>query len=75
MGDFLRRMKVKLGPLGATMATARKIATVFYAMVKAQREYDDSIWADQEVKRQQRHEAKLRRQVARLGYELVPKHS
>ena len=27
LGDFLRRMKAKLGPLGATMATARKIAT------------------------------------------------
>lgn len=75
LGDFLRRMKAKLGPLGATMATARKIAAVFYAMVKAQREYDETIWADQEAKRQQRYEAKLRRQAARLGYTLVPQQS
>lgn len=74
-GAFLRRMKAKLGPLGATMATARKISTVFYAMVKAQREYDESIWADQEVKRQQRYEVKLRRQAARLGYALVPQQA
>ena len=68
-------MKAKLGPLGATMATARKIATVFYAMVKAQREYDASIWAAQEAKREQRYEGKLRRQAARLGYALVPKQA
>ena len=74
-GDFLRRRKAKLGPRGAIMATARKIATVFYAMVKAQREYDESIWADQEIKREQRYEAKLRRQAARLGFTLTPKLS
>jgi transposase len=74
-GDFLRRMKAKLGPLGATMATARKVAAVFYAMVKTQREYDESIWAEQEVQRKARQEAKLRRQAARLGYTLTPKLS
>lgn len=72
-GAFLRRMKAKLGPLGATMATARKIATVFYAMVKAQREFDESIWSAEETKRQLRQESKLRSQAARLGYTLVPK--
>jgi hypothetical protein len=40
MGDYLRRMKSKLGPAGATTATAQKIAIIFYTMVKKQVEYD-----------------------------------
>ncbi len=30
MGDYLRRMKAKLGPAAATTATAHKIAIIFY---------------------------------------------
>ena len=36
LGDYLRRMKSKLGPEGATVATAHKIAIIFYTMVKKQ---------------------------------------
>jgi transposase len=74
LGDFLRRMKAKLGPLGATMATARKIAVIFYSMVKNQMEYDHSIWAEQEARRHRQHENRLKRQAARLGYLLVPQN-
>lgn len=75
LGDFLRRLKAKLGPLGATMATARKIAVIFYSMVKNQTEYDHSIWAELETDRQRRHETRLKRQAARLGFVLVPKNA
>jgi transposase len=34
LGNYLRRMKAKLGPKAATMATAHKIAVIFYTMVK-----------------------------------------
>ena len=30
LGNYLRRMKAKLGPEAATMATAHKIAVIFY---------------------------------------------
>lgn len=72
MGDYLRRMKFKLGPKAATTATAHKIAVIFYSMVKNQIEYDQSMWAARDAKRQERVEAKLKRQAKRLGYELVP---
>jgi hypothetical protein len=36
-------MKAKLGPEAATMATAHKIAVIFYTMVKNQLEYDETI--------------------------------
>ena len=32
LGNYLRRMKAKLGPKAATMATAHKIALIFYTM-------------------------------------------
>ena len=72
MGDYLRRMKIKIGPAGAITATAHKIAVVFYTIVKNQLEYDDTIWATRDSKRQQRIQAKLERQAHQLGYRLVP---
>jgi transposase len=72
MGDYLRRMKSKIGPAAATTATAHKIAIVFYTMVKNQVEYDETIWATRDSKRQKHWEAKLKRQAKQLGYELIP---
>ena len=72
MGDYLRRMKTRLGPAAATTATAHKIAVIFYTMVKNQVEYDETIWATRDAKRQQRIEARLKRQANQLGYQLVP---
>jgi transposase len=75
LGHFLRRMKAKLGPLGASMATARKIAIIFYSMVKNQIEYDETLWDKQEAEQQKRFEARLRRQAQKLGYQLIPAQS
>ena len=72
LGDYLRRMKSKLGPAGATTATAHKIAVIFYTMVKKQVEYDASLWAQRDAEREKRFEAKLKRQAQQLGYRLVP---
>lgn len=72
MGDYLRRMKSKIGPTAATTATAHKIAIVFYTMVKNRVEYDDTIWATRDAQRQRRFEAKLKRQAQQLGYKLIP---
>jgi transposase len=75
LGHFLRRMKTKLGPCGAILATARKIAIIFYTMVKNQVEYDETLWAKQDAQQQKRLEARLRRQAQQLGYQLVPAQS
>ncbi len=72
IGDYLRRMKAKLGPAGGTTATAHKIAVIFYVMVKNQVEYDASLWAKRDVMREQRLETKLHKQAAQRGYKLVP---
>ena len=72
LGNYLRRMKTKMGPKGAIMATAHKIAVIFYTMVKNQVEYDQTLWATRDAQREKRWEAKLKRQAKQLGYELVP---
>jgi transposase len=72
VGNYLRRMKAKLGPSGAITATAHKIAVVFYTMVKNQLEYDETIWATKDAEREKRLEARIKRQAKQLGYELVP---
>jgi transposase len=72
LGNYLRRMKAKLGPRAATTATAHKIAVIFYTMVKNQLEYDESIWAARDAHREKRLEMKLKRQAKQLGYQLVP---
>jgi transposase len=72
LGNYLRRMKAKLGPQAATMATAHKIAVIFYTMIKNQVEYDETIWTAKDDQREKRLESKLKRQAKHLGYELVP---
>ena len=72
MGDYLRRMKAKLGPAAATTATAHKIAIIFYTMVKKQVEFDASLWAQSDAMREKRIEARLHKQAAQRGYQLVP---
>jgi len=72
MGNYLRRMKAKLGPEPATTATAHKIAIIFYTMVRRQVEYDESLWAERDSMRHKRLEARLHKQAAKHGYKLVP---
>jgi transposase len=72
LGNYLRRMKSRLGPAGATTATAQKIAVIFYTMVKKQVEYDATMRAERDAQREKRFEAKLKRQAQQLGYKLVP---
>lgn len=70
LGDYLRRMKGILGPAGGIFATARKIARIFYAMVKSGREYDADRVGGNQAERRKRQEAKLRKQAKALGFRL-----
>ena len=72
LGQFLRRMKAKLGPKAATTATAHKLAVIFYTLVTRQIEYDDSIWSLRQKENRKRMENKLKRQASLLGFQLVP---
>jgi transposase len=75
LGDYLRKMKARLGKQGGVTATAHKIAVIYYTLIHRQVEYDESIWAERDALRPQRLERKLKRQAERLGYELVLKQN
>lgn len=73
MGDYYRRMKAKGGGKFAICATAHKIATIIYTMVKNQTTYDntkvsvsDKDWLESKIKRQQRILEKLQKQKMQL---------
>jgi transposase len=72
LGDYLRRLKAKLGPAGAITATARKIATLFYTLITQQVEFNHSLWQLKDDERQQRLQQRIAKQARRLGYQLVP---
>ena len=59
LGDYLRRLKARFGPAGAITATARKIATLFYTLVRRQVEFDASLWQASEPNANSESEARL----------------
>lgn len=68
-GDYYRRMKSKGGGKFAVCATAHKLATVIYTMVKTQTEYDgskvsitDKVWFEKRIKRQEKLLERLKKQ-------------
>jgi transposase len=72
MGGYLRRMKAKLGAEAGITATAHKIARIFFAVVKNQVEYDQTMWYQQDEERQRRLQERIKRQAHHFGFQLVP---
>jgi transposase len=68
---FYRRIKSRIGGLGAITATAHKLARLVYRMLKYGREYVKQSMEEYEAKMKSDVERSLRRKAAALGYELV----
>ncbi len=71
-GAYFRRMRAKLGPQQATVATAHKIARVVYHLLKEHTPFAETTIAEYT---QQCHDRELRyleRKAAKLGYTLAP---
>lgn len=72
LGGYYRRMRARFGPAVANVATAHKLARIFYAVLKTRQPYHD-IGADAyEAKHLARSLAKLQRAARQLGMELIP---
>jgi transposase len=72
LGAFYRRMKARLGKPKAITATARKLAVIFYNMVKhgtAYQELGEDYYLTQQKQRQLK---RLKKQATLLGFDLVP---
>jgi transposase len=72
LGNFYRRMRTKLGAPKAITATAHKLARIVFHLLKTGQAYDDTVFADLEMKYRQRTENRLKAQAQALGFALVP---
>ncbi len=65
-------MRGRIGPAKALTATARKLAVIFYHMVKDRTPYKE-LGEDYYYKQQEQRQLKrLKKQATLLGYDLVP---
>jgi transposase len=73
LGSFHRRMRARLGPAGANTATAHKLATLVYHLLKYKEDYIEVDRLLYEVKLQDKRLARLRKQADELGFEMIQK--
>jgi transposase len=71
-GVFYRRLRARLGPAQATVATARMIACVVYRMLKYQIEYDPLSVNEYQQQYEEQQIRYMQKRAAKFGYQLVP---
>ncbi len=70
-GAYFRRMRAKLGPEQATVATAHKMARVVYHLLKHHEAFEKTTAAEYDRQYRERELTYLRRKAAKLGYTLT----
>lgn len=71
-GVLYRRLRAKLGPSQATVATAHAIARVIYRMLKYQIEYDPLSVNEYQKQYEEQQIKYMKKRAAKLGYQLLP---
>lgn len=69
---FYRRIRARHGPMVAVVATAHKIARIFYAMLKDRRGYISPDTTAYDAKQKERAIKHLKRKAASLGLKVMP---
>jgi transposase len=72
LGHYYRKMKARHGSSKANTATAHKLARIIYHLLKTGKQFDESIFSEQEESHKKRLELNLRKQAKHLGFQLVP---
>jgi transposase len=74
LGALYRRLSIKKGPKTANKAVARKLAILFYTLIKKHQSYDKTKLIKQNLNQEERQVAKLQKLAKKLGYaiEKVP---
>jgi transposase len=72
LGEFFRRLKRKLGKPEAVTATAHKLARIIFHLLTTREEYDESVFIKYEHHAASQAETRLRKQAARLGFQVIP---
>jgi transposase len=71
-GMLYRRLRTRLGPAQATVATAHAIARVVYKMLKYKVEFDPLSVNEYQAKYDEQQVKYMKKRAAKLGYQLVP---
>lgn len=74
LGAFYRRLAARIGKAKAVTATARKLAVLFYSIMKHGKNYVDPGAEYYETQYRNRVLLNLKKRAKRLGYELVANH-
>jgi transposase len=72
LGAYYRRIRAIHGPAKANVATAHKLARIFYFMVKNQIEFNETLQEMYDQRYHQRQINNLKRKATQFGFELVP---
>ena len=72
LGDYFRRMRARHGAPKAITATAHKLARIIYHLVKYQKAFDETVFAQQQKLHQIRLKKRIIKQAKSLGLQLVP---
>ncbi len=72
LGAFYRRIRSRVGAPQALTATARKLAVIYYSMLKYGTAYIEMGQSAYEQQYQQRRLHAMRKQALSMGYQLVP---
>jgi transposase len=72
LGQFYRRIRSRIGGLGAVKATAHKLACLVYRMLKYGQEYVSQSMEEYEMKMNANLLKTLRRKAAAMGFQLCP---
>ncbi len=71
-GVLYRRLRARLGPAQATVATAHAIARVVYRMLKYKVEYDPLSVNEYQKQYEEQQIKYMQKRAAKLGYQLLP---
>ena len=71
-GMLYRRLRTRLGPSQATVATAHAIARVVYKMLKNKVEFDPLSVNEYQAKYDEQQIKYMKKRAARFGYQLIP---
>lgn len=73
LGYYYRRMRARLGPEQAAIATGHKIARIYYYCITSGVEYEETTLAKHEALSKDRQLQNLKNSAKRLGFDLVPR--
>lgn len=72
IGAYFRRMRTRIGPEQAVVATAHKIARIVYAMLRTHTPFQELSMDEYEQTYQQRQLKQLQHKAAKMGFVLTP---